>query len=768
MESLRRLVGAAVAVAVLCLATAAPAVAAEGPRALTAAVRGQVIDAPGTDARAELVSFGADLAPSLLRIAPGESVRIAGWPVAPELRSDVTVTRFEVYAPDARIWKVGPEGMTEVPRSRMAFFLGRSEQDPDTRVFLSVAPDAHTFQGLAVSPDGTYDLRSHGKNRYLVSVPEYFLPEDGTGAAEPLSSSCGQKGEVPEFLQESFRARVGGSAVVRSATGEAKLGALHTATIAVDTDNELMAQKFADNTTNANDYIASLFAALNVIYERDLNIRLLQGNTFLRVSSFADPYSQTSSGGASSAQLVEVANHWSANFGDLPRALVMMLSGKSSSLYSSSGIAYVPGLCSTSYGYSFTQVFKFAPNTASNDAFVVGHELGHNFGSPHTHCYSPVIDTCYSGEGGCYSGGTSCPASTTINGVSARGTIMSYCHLLGGCSATNVFHPTTVDRITGIITPRIGTCVFAAPAAPTISVLSPVSGPTTGGTSVTITGTGFQSGATVTFGGTAATSVTFNSATQLTAVTPTRSAGLVNVVVTNLDTQSATATNAFTYTVPGPLLVSVNPASGLATGGTTVTLTGSGFQNGAAVTFDGIAASSVTFVSSTQLTAVTPAHAMESVEVRVINPDTQSSRKDPGFFYAPVPAPTALYTLTPCRLINTRDPNGPLGGPVFAAFAERTFDVAGTCGIPADAVALVVNLTVFDPVALGNLSVYPGNAFYLGTSVLNFQAGLVRANNAIIQLATDGAGTITVRNGSAGNAHVILDVMGYLLDDPDL
>ena len=771
MESLRRLVGAAVAVAVLCLAAATPAVAApEAPRTLTAAVRGKVIDAPGTDVRAEVVTFGADLAPSLLRVAAGESVRLAGWPVAPEVRADVTLTRFEVYAPDARIWKVGPDGLTEVPRSGMAFFRGTSEQDPETLIFIALDPDAGTFQGLATSPDATYDVRPHGtRGSHLVTAPEYFLPEDRTRAAQPLSSSCGQEGEVPEFLQESFRGMVEESAVVRSETGEAKLAALHTATIAVDTDNELMLLKFSDDTTAATNYIASLIAAMNVIYERDLNIRLLQGTTFLRVSTVADPWNQTGSG-ASSAQLTEVANYWSANHGAISRALVMALSGKSSNNFSSSGIAYVPGLCSTVSGYSFTQVFKFAQNTASNDAFVVGHELGHNFGSPHTHCYSPPIDTCYvQASSGCYSGPTSCPASSTINGVSGvRGTIMSYCHLLGGCGAANVFHPTSVDRITGIITPRIGLCVFPVPAAPTISLVSPSSGTTAGGTSVTITGTGFQSGATVTFGGTASSAVTFNSATQLTAATPARAAGLVDVVVTNPDTQSATATNAFTYVVPGPLLVSVSPASGVTTGGTTVTLTGSGFQNGAAVTFDGVAATGVTFLSPTQLTAVTPAHATESVEVRVVNPDTQSSRKDPGFFYSPVPAPTALYTLTPCRLINTRDPNGPLAGPVFSAFAERTFDVAGACGIPADAVALVVNLTVFDPLALGNLSVYPGNAFYLGTSVLNFQAGIGRANNAIVRLATDGSGTIGIRNGSAGNAHVILDVMGYLLDDPDL
>jgi hypothetical protein len=772
MKSPRRLVGAFGAVAVLCLATAAPAGAAspvsEGPRTLTAAVRGEVIDAPGTDARAEIVTFGADLAPSLLRIAAGESVRIAGWPVAPELRSDVTVTRFEVYAPDARIWKVEGGRQTEVPRSRMAFFLGSSEQDPETRIFLAVDPGTGTFQGLAVSPDGTYDLRSHGKDRYLVSVPEYFLPEDGTGAAEPLSSSCGQEGEVPEFLRESFRGMVDESAVVRGATGEAKLAALHTATIAVDTDNELMLQKFSDDTTAATDYIAALIAAMNVIYERDLNIRLLQGTTFLRVSTVADPWTQTGSG-ASVAQLVEVAGYWNTNHGAISRALVMMLSGKSSNSFSSSGIAYVPGLCSLSTGYSFTQVFKFAQNTASNDIFVVGHELGHNFGSPHTHCYNPPIDNCFVEGGGCYSGPTSCPASATINGVSARGTIMSYCHVLGGCSAANVFHPTSVDLITNVITPRIGNCVFTAVLpAPTISLVSPASGLTTGGTSVTITGTNFQSGATVTFGGTASPLVSFVSSTQLTATTPARSAGLINVVVTNPDAQGVTATNAFTFLAPAPAVNAVTPNSGLTTGGTAVALNGTNFQSGATVTFDGIPATSVTFVNSTQITAVTPAHATGSVEVVVTNPDTQSGSKDPAFFYSPAPAPTALYTVPPCRLINTRGSNGPLGGPIFAPLAERIFDVTGSCGIPNDAVALVINLTVFDPTALGNLSVYPGNAFYLGTSVLNFQAGIVRANNAIVRLATDGSGTIGIRNGSAGSSHVILDVIGYLLDDPDL
>ena len=76
--------------------------------------------------------------------------------------------------------------------------------------------------------------------------------------------------------------------------------------------------------------------------------------------------------------------------------------------------------------------------------------------------------------------------------------------------------------------------------APTVSGISPASGTTAGGTPVTITGTGFLAGATVTIGGTAATGVTVASSTSITATTPAHAAGAVNVVVTNTDSQSGT------------------------------------------------------------------------------------------------------------------------------------------------------------------------------------------------------------------------------------
>lgn len=83
--------------------------------------------------------------------------------------------------------------------------------------------------------------------------------------------------------------------------------------------------------------------------------------------------------------------------------------------------------------------------------------------------------------------------------------------------------------------------------APTVTSISPSSGTTSGGVGVAIKGTGFQSGATVKLGGTAATGVTVVSSTSITATTPAHSAGAVSVVVTNTDAQSGTLSGGFTY-----------------------------------------------------------------------------------------------------------------------------------------------------------------------------------------------------------------------------
>ena len=168
-------------------------------------------------------------------------------------------------------------------------------------------------------------------------------------------------------------------------------------------------------------------------------------------------------------------------------------------------------------------------------------------------------------------------------------------------------------------------------SAPTITTISPNSGSTKGGTAVTITGTNFVSGATVTVGGTAATNVTAVSSTSITATTPVHAAGAVNVVVSD-SSGSGTLTKGFTYVGSQPTISKISPNSGSTNGGTVVTITGTKFISGATVTFGGTAATNVTAVSSTSITATTPAHAAGAVNV-VVTDSSGSGTLTNGFTY---------------------------------------------------------------------------------------------------------------------------------------
>ena len=165
-----------------------------------------------------------------------------------------------------------------------------------------------------------------------------------------------------------------------------------------------------------------------------------------------------------------------------------------------------------------------------------------------------------------------------------------------------------------------------------LSAVSPSQGPTTGGTVVTVTGTGFQTGATVAFGSVQSTAVTVASSTQINAMSPPESSGTVAVSVTDPNAQSASLPSAFTFT-SGPSASSASPNSGPVTGGTTVTILGSGFQSGASVAFGGVAATSVNLVSSTEIQAVTPSSTAGTVAITVTNSNSQTATLAAAFTF---------------------------------------------------------------------------------------------------------------------------------------
>ncbi len=126
------------------------------------------------------------------------------------------------------------------------------------------------------------------------------------------------------------------------------------------------------------------------------------------------------------------------------------------------------------------------------------------------------------------------------------------------------------------------------------------------------------------------------------------------------------------------------------------------------------------------------------------------------------PTPKALffYTTTPCRLVDTRLPSGPLGGPSLAAGASRTFVLVNQCGIPATARALSLNATVAGPTAPGYLTLYPGGTIRPTTSTVTYGVGRTRADHSIVSLGA--SGDLAVFCGQAsGKVDLILDVGGY-------
>ena len=129
-------------------------------------------------------------------------------------------------------------------------------------------------------------------------------------------------------------------------------------------------------------------------------------------------------------------------------------------------------------------------------------------------------------------------------------------------------------------------------------------------------------------------------------------------------------------------------------------------------------------------------------------------------FVVPASAGASFYTVTPCRLLDTRGPAGPYGAPALPAGGDRTFVLAGRCGIPSSATAVATNVTVTSAAAAGFLTLFPNGATVPLASSVNFHAGQTRANNAIFALGATGGVTIHAGLGS-GHVEAILDVTGY-------
>jgi hypothetical protein len=212
---------------------------------------------------------------------------------------------------------------------------------------------------------------------------------------------------------------------------------------------------------------------------------------------------------------------------------------------------------------------------------------------------------------------------------------------------------------------------------PTVTAVSPTSGPATGGSSVIVTGTNFTGTTAVSFGGTAASSFTVDSATQITATSPAHAAGTVDVAVTNAaGTNTNTSADDFTY-VAAPTVTAINPTEGPTAGGTSVVITGTNLSGATAVSFGGTAASGFTVNSATQITATAPA-GTGTVDVRVTTVGgTSATSAADQYTYRAAPTVTAL---SPTSGSTAGGTSVVLTGTNFAGATAVTFGATAASG----------------------------------------------------------------------------------------
>src|SRR5262249_45466442 len=117
-----------------------------------------------------------------------------------------------------------------------------------------------------------------------------------------------------------------------------------------------------------------------------------------------------------------------------------------------------------------------------------------------------------------------------------------------------------------------------------------------------------------------------------------------------------------------------------------------------------------------------------------------------------------FYPLTPCRVLDTRNPNGPFGGPAIAANTARSFTIPSSgCGAPANAAAYSFNVTVVPHGFLGFLTAFPTGQTQPGASTLNSLDGTILANAAIVPAGTGGAVSFFALN----TTDLVVDINGY-------
>ncbi|KAJ5613420.1 hypothetical protein N7510_006614 [Penicillium lagena] len=340
-------------------------------------------------------------------------------------------------------------------------------------------------------------------------------------------------------------------------------------------------------------------------------------------------------------------------------------------------------------------------------------------------------------------------SSTVVNAVvppgpGAGGIVSVFVTGLGGTSAAST------------------TYTYNATPTPTITGLTPSSGPVSGGNTVTIMGSNLNGATEVTFAGTPATSFTISSPTQVNAVAPSGTVGTAPVVVIT----PAGTTAGFGYTfiaLPAPM--AVFPTTGVIAGGEIVTITGTNLLDTTSMNFGTTPAASFTVVSDREVDAITPMHLSGTIQINITTLGGTDNSLSFQFQQSPVISsitPTsgpiaggAVVTITGASLIDTHD-------VYFGITPATTFTISSdntvTATSPAGA-AGVRAITVNTPSATSNGAMFLYVDRPTLTSVSPTGGAIAGGNNVTLT----GRGFTTATNVVFGTDPAAFSVLGDTL-----
>ncbi|MFM7481178.1 MAG: M12 family metallo-peptidase [Planctomycetota bacterium] len=381
-------------------------------------------------------------------LASVDDALLTGLPIAPGQTVDVLVHRRNPLE-DTQVVSASRDVNGQIVDVLLASpaltcFGGSLVNDPSSRVM--IARHESFLIGFVITDEGRWIISSGATNHNgpLVAFRHGALP---SGTLRTRDWSC------ETLLPPDERGDAGNAGRGDGGGDEGGIAGSSTcrqSRIAVETDHEFLLL-FGGNQGAAAAYVATLFSALTDIYSRDVGLR--PSPCFIRLwPTASDPWDATST----SSQLYQFRDQWQAMPPSVQRNSATFLSGRGLG----GGVAWLNAGCG-SYAYSVSAnlggsfPYPLVDNSWDNwDIMVVAHELGHNYGAPHTHSYTPPADGCGSDPQDC----------TAAN--NDEGTIMSYCHICdGGMSNVDMrFHPMSISSITSYI--GGGSCNFSPSAQP--------------------------------------------------------------------------------------------------------------------------------------------------------------------------------------------------------------------------------------------------------------------------------------------------------------